>query len=100
MSRLRAFIAHCSALHTTALFHALTGAIRRDPDPFACDQLKGMATIPQNLISVPDGAEIVGYTTRSLWHWLETGRLTRYKAGHRTLIDADELVELLAPRAA
>lgn len=60
----------------------------------------GMTTLPQNLISVPDGAELTGYTTRSLWHWLEAGKLRRYRAGHRTLIDADELVELLAPRAA
>ena len=59
-----------------------------------------MSMIPQNLISVPDGAEMTGYTTRSVWHWLEAGKLRRYKAGHRTLIDADELVELLAPRAA
>ena len=59
-----------------------------------------MSMIPKNLISVPDGAEMTGYTTRSVWHWLEAGKLRRYKAGHRTLIDADELVELLAPRAA
>lgn len=57
-------------------------------------------TPPPNLVSVPDGAEIAGYTERSLWHWLESGKLRRYKAGSRTLIDADELVELLAPRAA
>lgn len=55
---------------------------------------------PQNLVPVPDAATIVGYTTRSIWHWLEAGKLTRYRAGSRTLIDADELVEMLAPRVA
>ena len=57
-------------------------------------------TPPPNLVSVPDGAEIVGYTERSLWHWLEAGKLRRWKAGSRTFVDADELVELVAPRAA
>lgn len=55
---------------------------------------------PPNLVSVSDGAVIVGYSERSLWYWLEAGQLQRYKAGNRTLVDADELVELLAPRPA
>lgn len=54
---------------------------------------------PQNLVSVPDAAEIVGYTERHIWHLLARGDLRRYKAGHRTYLDADELVERFAPRA-
>lgn len=62
-------------------------------------QNTGMRT-PPNLITVPDGAVIVGYTERSIWHWLEAGKLRRWKAGSRTFVDADELVELVAPRPA
>lgn len=75
--------------------------IVRDSDPQACEILRCMTTqTPQNLVPVPDAAVIAGYTERSIWHWLEDGRLTRYRAGSRTLIDADELVEMLAPRVA
>lgn len=55
---------------------------------------------PPNLVSVPDAAVIVGYTERSIWHYLARGDLSRYKAGGRTLVDADQLVEMLAPRVA
>lgn len=75
--------------------------IVRDSDPAPGEIIRDMTTqTPQNLVPVADAAEIAGYTTRSIWHWLETGKLTRYRAGSRTLIDADELVEMLAPRVA
>lgn len=54
---------------------------------------------PPNLVSVPDAAEIVGYTERTVWHYLARGDLSRYKAGGRTYVDADQLVERFAPRA-
>lgn len=54
---------------------------------------------PPNLVSVPAAAEIVGYTERSIWHYLARGDLARWKAGGRTFVDADALVELFAPRA-
>lgn len=59
-----------------------------------------MRHTPINLVPVPDGAEIVGVTPRTIYNYLARGSLSRWKAGHRTFIDADELVELLAPRAA
>lgn len=55
---------------------------------------------PKNLVPVPDAAVIGGVSERTVWALLARGDLRRWKAGHRTLIDADELVELLAPRAA
>lgn len=55
---------------------------------------------PQNPVHVPDAAEIGGVSERTVWYLLARGDLKRYKAGHRTVVDADELVELLAPRAA
>lgn len=55
---------------------------------------------PRNLVPVPDAAVIGGVSERTVWALLARGDLSRWKAGHRTLIDADALVELLAPRAA
>lgn len=54
---------------------------------------------PKNLVSVPDAAVIAGYTERTIWHYLARGDLARWKAGGRTLVDADQLVERFAPRA-
>lgn len=55
---------------------------------------------PQNLVPVPDAAVIGDVSERTVWALLARGDLNRWKAGHRTLVDADQLVELLAPRAA
>lgn len=61
---------------------------------------KGMSTPPRNLVPVPDAAVIGGVSERTVWALLARGDLSRWKAGHRTLVDADQLVEKLAPRAA
>lgn len=55
---------------------------------------------PRNLVPVPDAAVIGGVSERTVWALLARGDLSRWKAGHRTLVDADQLVEKLAPRAA
>ena len=55
---------------------------------------------PKNPVHVPDAAEIAGVSVRHVWYLLARGDLRRYRAGHRTVVDADELVELLAPKSA
>ena len=62
--------------------------------------LDGGMRQPQNLVPVPDAAVIVDVTERHIWHLLARGDLSRWKAGHRTFVDADQLVERFAPRAA
>lgn len=56
--------------------------------------------IPQNLAPVPSAAESVDCSERSIYNWLAAGALRRWKAGHRTLVDLDELHDLRAPRLA
>lgn len=55
---------------------------------------------PRNLTTIPSAAESVGCCVRSVYNWLAAGHLKRYRAGHRTLVDIDELVEFLAPKPA
>lgn len=64
-----------------------------------CLDSASMST-PKNLVPVPDAAVIGGVSERTVWALLARGDLSRWKAGYRTLVDADQLVERLAPRAA
>ena len=66
----------------------------------AADCNHGAMHTPQNPVPVPDAAVIGGVSERTVWYLLARGDLTRWRAGHRTLVDADELVDKLAPRAA
>lgn len=59
-----------------------------------------MHTTPKNLVSIESAAATVDCSARAVWLWLARGDIKRWKAGGRTLIDIDELVELRAPRIA
>lgn len=55
---------------------------------------------PKNLVSIESAAATIDCSTRAVWLWLARGDIKRWKAGNRTLVDLDELVELRAPRPA
>lgn len=49
-------------------------------------------------VTVPQAAEIAGCGIPSVYRWLRTGQLTRYKTGtRRTWIKRSELEKLLTP---
>lgn len=53
---------------------------------------------PQRLAPVSTAAPVANRTERTLWRWLATGQLTRWRSGEQTLVDLDELEQMLAPR--
>lgn len=59
-----------------------------------------MTTPPPRLAPVPTAATAHDITDRTIWRYLEIGQLTRYRAGHKTLVDLDQLDALLAPKPA
>lgn len=42
-------------------------------------------------LSVQDAADQLGLSTRTIYRFLEEGRLTRYKLGGQTRVDSHEL---------
>ena len=58
-----------------------------------------MTTPPADrLAPVQPAADANNTSAHTVWRLLEAGHLTRYRAGHRTLVDLDELAAFLAPR--
>lgn len=54
-----------------------------------------------DFLSVDDAAALVGRSHWTIRHWLDTGRLCRYKSGpSRTLVSRAELLELVKPKKA
>lgn len=52
------------------------------------------------LVSLPQAAEMLGVTTRTLRRYIADGRLSAYRLGPRMLrVDLDELDALLRPLA-
>lgn len=50
------------------------------------------------LITIKEAAEIAKRTEQTIYRWLDTGILTRYKQGFNTRIDRAELEEFLKPK--
>ena len=73
---------------------------RRDSDPTRRATIRPMTTPPPRLAPVPTAATAHDITARTVWRYLEIGHLTRYRAGHKTLVDLDQLDALLAPKPA
>lgn len=99
---LQALSVLCFTLRSVARIGVLTCGSLPNSDPRRVPTLAVMSTpiTPRNPVHVPDAATIAGCSERHVWALLARGDLRRWKAGHRTVVDADELVELLAPRAA
>lgn len=52
------------------------------------------------LVSIPEAAEVVGVSDRTIWRKLRAGIFARYRseATNRSYVDIDEVVERYAPR--
>jgi len=59
-----------------------------------------MLTLTDRYAPVPAASAHGRCAERTVWRWLAAGVLTRYRAGHRTLVDLDELDKILTPRPA
>jgi excisionase family DNA binding protein len=49
---------------------------------------------------VDEAAQLVGLSHWTIRRWLDSGRLTRYKSGFRTVVRRPELLALLEPKKA
>jgi excisionase family DNA binding protein len=47
---------------------------------------------------VDDAAQFAGYSHWTIRHWLDSGKLSRYRAGSRVVVNRAELIELVKPK--
>ncbi|MDV8003173.1 hypothetical protein [Rhodococcus sp. IEGM 1408] len=52
---------------------------------------------PRRLVPIFVAATVAHRNERTVWRWLAAGHLTRYRSHATTLIDMDELEQMLAP---
>lgn len=58
-----------------------------------------MTPTQENHITVAEAVKRAGVSRETIYRWLREGRLTRYKrAANRTVIDPNELDEILRPK--
>jgi excisionase family DNA binding protein len=53
-----------------------------------------------DFLTVDEAAQLVGLSHWTIRRWLDSGRLTRYKSGFRTVVRRPELLALLEPKKA
>lgn len=51
-----------------------------------------------DFLTVDEAAQLTGYSHWTVRRWLDSGRLTRYRAGVRVVVRRGELLELVKPR--
>ena len=51
-----------------------------------------------DFLTVDDAAQLAGYSHWTIRHWLDSGKLSRYRAGSRVVVNRAELIELVKPK--
>lgn len=51
-----------------------------------------------DFLTVDEAAQLVGLSHWTIRRWLELGKLNRYKAASRTMVNRTELLALLEPK--
>jgi excisionase family DNA binding protein len=54
-------------------------------------------TVPR-LLTVPESANALNMSERTVWRWIEAGELETYRLGRAVRVAEDELVRFLASR--